>query len=71
MNGESEMNNKLLFFTFLAFMFIGNAFANNVNFTLEIIGIKINEGNVHVKKYSNKPDYKKDSPYISFFLESV
>jgi uncharacterized protein (DUF2141 family) len=66
------MSDKLLISTLvLCFLFIGNIFANdNVNFTLEITGIKVNEGQIYVKIYSNEKDYKKDIPFISFVLES-
>ena len=63
---------KILFFIFFATVFVGNIFANsNVSFSLEITGIKINEGSIHVKIYSNESDYKKDIPYASFTLKSV
>ena len=42
MNGESEMNTKLLFFTFVAFMFIGNLFG----FPREPVGLSNYKGGI-------------------------
>jgi uncharacterized protein (DUF2141 family) len=38
---------------------------------LEITGININQGQIHVKVYSNERDYKNDIPYTSIVLEST
>jgi uncharacterized protein (DUF2141 family) len=61
---------KITFIIFLALICIENIFANNITFTLEITGININEGQIHVKIYSNEGDYKKDIPYTAIVLES-
>ncbi len=68
------INNMFVWKMFLISLFlcVGNVFAgNNVAFTLNITGINVNEGKIHVKIYSNEKDYKKDIPYKSFVLESV
>jgi uncharacterized protein (DUF2141 family) len=69
--GGSKMNKNIVSIIFLAILFIGNVFANNnVIFTLEITGIDVNDGQIHVKIYSNESDYKRDIPYSSITLES-
>ena len=55
----------------LAALAVGNVFANNnVSFNLEITGINVNSGQIHVKIYSNEGDYRRDIPYLSIVLES-
>jgi uncharacterized protein (DUF2141 family) len=65
------MNKKMVSLAFFVLLRIGNIFAdNNVTFTLNITGININEGQIHVKIYSKEDDYKKDIPYAAIVLES-
>jgi len=59
-------------FAFFTMVFIQNAYADHgISFTLEITGLRINSGNIHVKIYSNERDYKRDVPYISFDLKNA
>jgi uncharacterized protein (DUF2141 family) len=65
-------NKKITFFIFFAVVFIGNIFAvDTVSFALEITGININQGQLHIKIYSNDGDYRKDIPYVVYVLESA
>jgi len=64
------MCKKMMLLVFLAALFAGSIFAD-VTFTLEITGINVNEGQIHVKIYSNETDYKKDIPFSSVVLESI
>lgn len=62
---------RIVFVVFLAVFFAVNAFAANVHIVLEITGVNINGGNVHVFVFSNEQDYKKDISFTSFILEST
>jgi len=65
-------NKKNVFFTFFAVVFIGNIFAiDTIRFALEITGINVNQGQIHVKIYSNDRDYRNDIPYLAHVLEST
>lgn len=62
----------MAFWALLTVLYAGNIFANEkVTFVLDITGINVNDGKIHVKIYSNEKDYKKDVPYIYFILESA
>ena len=66
------LNKKIVLFKFLVIVFINNIFAlNNASFTLEITGVNVNQGQIHVKIYSNERDYRNDIPYVSYVLEST
>ena len=66
------MFKKHLIFILLTMLVIGYVFSNNdISFTLEITGINVNQGQIHIKVYSNDRDYRNDIPYISFILEST
>lgn len=61
-----------LFFTVFISIFIGNIYANdNINFSLEITGVNVNQGLIHVKIYSNDRDYRNDNHYVSYVLDST
>ena len=63
---------QLVFFVFFAVVFTGNIFAHDtIRFTLEIIGINVNEGQIYIKIYSNDRDYRNDIPYAVYVLESA
>jgi uncharacterized protein (DUF2141 family) len=54
-------------FGLCVFMFAGGfVFADTVQTTLEIKGIKIQGGQVYVAVYSNEKDYKNERPFIAF-----
>jgi uncharacterized protein (DUF2141 family) len=62
---------KFVFIVLLSIVLIGNIFANNIiNFSLEITGINISEGQIQVNIYSNDRDYRNDIPFVSIALES-
>ena len=63
-------NKYSVLFLFFTLICIVNVSADNVNFTLEITGINVNEGQIHVRIYSNERDYRRDVPYLSLILES-
>ncbi|MCL2312915.1 MAG: DUF2141 domain-containing protein, partial [Firmicutes bacterium] len=44
---------------------------DTVSVTLEITGININQGNIHVHIYSNDRDYRNDVPFLVIILEST
>jgi len=63
---------KLVLPLFLLLFFNGIIFANEtVSVTLEITGININQGQIHVRIYSNDRDYRNDIPYVVIILEST
>ena len=63
-------NKKIAVLIFLVMVIGSNVFATT-NFTLDITGIEINNGQIHVKVFSNEREYKNDIPYIFFVLEST
>ena len=61
----------IIFFLFMVLP-NSNIFANEtVSVTLEITGININLGNIHVRIYSNDRDYRNDIPFLVIILEST
>jgi len=64
------MSKKLLFLSILL-LAAGSLFADNINTTIEISGIKVNGGLVYVAVYSNENDYKTETTSIKFILDPV
>jgi uncharacterized protein (DUF2141 family) len=62
---------KIVFSAFLAGIFTANVFAENIPLIVEMTGVTVNRGDVHVFVFSNEKDYKKDIAYTSFVLEST
>ena len=56
---------------FLAVSGAVNVFAKNVNIAVELTGVTVNGGDVHVFVFSNEQDYKKDIRFKSFVMESA
>jgi uncharacterized protein (DUF2141 family) len=46
-------------------------YADNIRITVEITGVKINGGNVHVGIFTNELDHRNDIPFVTFILEST
>ena len=64
------MFRKLLFLC-VSFLVVESLFADNINTTIEINGIKINGGSVYVAVYSNENDYKAETTSVKFILDPV
>ena len=64
-------NRGMVFFFFFITVCIGNVFADTISFALEITGINVNQGQVHVKIYANERDYRSDTPYATSVLAST
>jgi len=47
-----------------------NMYADNIRITVEITGVNMNSGSVHVEIYTNEQDHKREIPFASFVLES-
>jgi uncharacterized protein (DUF2141 family) len=48
-----------------------NMFADNIHTVIEITGINVNGGSVHVGVFTNEQDHKRDRPFATFILESM
>ena len=55
---------------FIAFVTV-NMFADNIRIVIEITGVNVNGGSVHVGVFTNERDHKKDMPFASLILEST
>ncbi|MDR1893770.1 MAG: DUF2141 domain-containing protein [Spirochaetales bacterium] len=64
------MSKTKLVFLFFALGFM-NVFANDINLTLRITGVSVGAGKVYVVIYSNENDYKNNTWFLAFPLESV
>jgi len=62
---------KIILVAFLVVSSAVNAFAKNINLVVELTGVTVNGGDVHVFVFSNEQDYKKDIRFKSFILESA
>jgi uncharacterized protein (DUF2141 family) len=62
---------KIVFAVFLGGIVAANVFAGNVRVFIEITGVTVNGGDVHVFVFSNEQDYKKDISFTSFVLRST
>jgi len=61
---------RMFFVAFLAVLSAVNTFAENTNIVVEITGVTVNGGDVHVFVFSNEQDYKKDIRFKSFIMKS-
>lgn len=57
----------LLFSVFLTL----NIYANNIRIVVEITGVNVNSGNVHLEIYTNEQDHRRSIPFTAFILEST
>jgi len=48
-----------------------NMYADNIRITVEITGVNLNSGSVHVEIYTNEQDHRNDIPFATFVLEST
>jgi uncharacterized protein (DUF2141 family) len=62
------MLKKALFFC-ISLWVVQNSFADNIQTTIEINGVVINDGLVYVAVYSNENDYKNEDAFVSFILQ--
>jgi len=62
------MFKKLLLF-FILSCAARNVFAGNIQATIEINGITVNGGLLHIAVYSNENDYKSEQAFIRFTLQ--
>ena len=62
------MLKKALFFC-ISLWVVQNSFADNIQTTIEINGVVINDGLVYVAVYSNENDYKNEAAFVSFVLQ--
>ena len=66
-----KLRKIIIFYLFILYL-NNNIFANEtVSVNLEITGININQGNIHVRIYSNAGDYRNDIPFLVIILEST
>jgi uncharacterized protein (DUF2141 family) len=62
---------KILTCIFLTLFVSLLLFANdNITFILEITGVEVNRGQIHVRIFSNDMDFRNDHPNFTFILES-
>jgi uncharacterized protein (DUF2141 family) len=62
---------KIILLIFFIISNAVNAFSENIHIVVEITGVTVNEGDVHVFVFSNEQDYKKDIRYKSFTIKSA
>ena len=66
------LKKRIVILIAFALVLIGNIYANaTIRFALEITGINVNQGQIYVKIYSNDRDYRNDTPYAVYVLEST
>ena len=59
---------SVLFFIVFGAM---NLFAHNIRTVVEITGVNVNGGSVHVGVFTNEQDHKRDRPFAEFILRSA
>ena len=62
---------KIVFVAFFVVSGAVNVFAKNINIAVELTGVTVNGGDVHVFVFSNEQDYKKDIRFKSFTMKST
>jgi uncharacterized protein (DUF2141 family) len=48
-----------------------SVFAGNIRINIEITGVNVNGGSVHVGVFTNERDHRRDIPFVTFILEST
>lgn len=61
---------KIVLPLFFTAFFAVNVFAGNCQIVVEVTGVKINGGKIYAKVFSTEKEYKKDTPFATFVLES-
>ncbi|MCL2441545.1 MAG: DUF2141 domain-containing protein [Treponema sp.] len=59
-----------VFILFLLLYYAINLHADNVQFTVEITNVTVNNGKVYLAIFSNADEFRRETPFIAFELES-
>ena len=62
---------KIILVLFFIIFGTVNVFANNIRTVIEITGVNVNGGSVHVGVFTNERDHRRDIPFAEFILEST
>jgi uncharacterized protein (DUF2141 family) len=65
------MNKKAIAFIGIFLLFSVNIFSQTVSATIEINSVIVNGGKVAVAVFANVNQFKKEDPYVSFWMESI
>ncbi|MCL2412478.1 MAG: DUF2141 domain-containing protein [Treponema sp.] len=61
---------KIAFVLFFMILCVSNSFAENIQVTIEITNVIVNDGNVFLAIFFNADEFRREEPSIAFELES-